>query len=97
MGNKIEVETPLGALVAYPSTDKAHPGIYIDLKRDGQAADLSLACIECGAWGKGHSLHAYVWGDALYEDPTYGTEYSNIEGYFKGEPYNGSPDIKPRT
>lgn len=100
IGDKIEVKTPLGTLVAYPSTDKAHPGIFIDLKRGGKAADLSLACIECKTWEKDldkrHSLSAYVWGDALYEDPTYGTEYSDIEGYFKGEPYHGAPDAKDR-
>lgn len=98
MENKIEVKTRLGTLVAYPSTDESHPGIYIDLKREGETAILNLAYIECETAKKDifeeHSLCAYIWGDALYEDITYGIEYNNIEDYFKMEPYNGVPDVK---
>lgn len=40
------VETPVGNLYAYPSSDPDYPGIYIDLHRDGCDVDAPLLLID---------------------------------------------------
>ena len=67
------VDTPMGTIVAYASTDPLNPGIFMDLRREGYDFSLNLACIECnidGPWmdssededisiraGRRHMLH----------------------------------------
>lgn len=42
----LNVDTPVGRLHAYPSSDPDYPGIYIDLKRDGKCMDAPLLLID---------------------------------------------------
>lgn len=42
----LSVETPVGSLKAYPSSDSDYPGIYIDLHRAGCDADAPLLLID---------------------------------------------------
>lgn len=69
--------TPLGTLKAYPSTDPAHPGIYIDLILPETGAEIPLVLVEyCGASDQDtdlpekESVITRVWGDSMQEDYT---------------------------
>ena len=89
-GDRLVVNTPLGQLVAYPSVDPAHPGIYIDLKRDGCECAAPTAMVEYTADDTsedGHtapaSIVCRVWGDAMQEDYTYAAACANLDEYFQ--------------
>lgn len=84
------VETKLGTLVAYPSKDPAHPGIYIDLKRDGISYAAPIALVEYtdddGDPETGETRPAEIvsctWGDAMVEEYTDKVSVKKIEKFF---------------
>lgn len=87
------VETKLGPLVAYPSKDPAHPGIYIDLKRDGISYAAPIALVEytdddCDP-ETGETRPAEIvsrtWGDAMVDEYTDKVSVKNIEKFFTEE------------
>ena len=83
---KMEAETPLGTLTAYKSTDPAHPGIYIDLCRDGKEVPLALVEYTKDDVDKDIDEDAIVtriWGDADQEDYTERIIHKNIENAFE--------------
>lgn len=87
------VETKLGTLVAYPSKDPAHPGIYIDLKRNGVPYSALIALIEYtdddGDPETGEICPAEIvsrtWGDAMADEYTDKVSVKNIEKFFTEE------------
>ena len=87
------VETKLGTLVAYPSKDPAHPGIYIDLKRDGISYAAPIALVEYtdddGDPETGETRPAEIvsrtWGDAMADEYTDKVSVKNIEKFFTEE------------
>lgn len=87
------VETKLGTLVAYPSKDPAHPGIYIDLKRDGNSYAAPIALVEYtdddGDPETGETRPAEIvsrtWGDAMTDEYTDKVSVKNIEKFFTEE------------
>lgn len=86
----LRVETKLGTLVAYPSKDPAHPGIYIDLKREGIPYAAPIALVEYTDDDSdpetGEDLPAEIvsrtWGDALVDEYTDRVSIKNIEPFF---------------
>lgn len=89
-GSRLVVNTPLGQLVAYPSMDPMHPGIYIDLKRDGYECMAPTAMVEYTADDSREdgsdappSIVCRVWGDAMQEDYTYAAACVNLDEYFQ--------------
>lgn len=91
--NTLCVKTKLGTLVAYPSKDPAHPGIYIDLKRDGVPYSALIALIEYtdddGDPETGETRPAEIvsrtWGDAMADEYTDKVSVKNIEKFFTEE------------
>lgn len=83
--NQMVVETPLGNLVAYPSTDPEHPGIYIDLHRDGEDADASLTLVEYtdDDADETKKIITRVWGDTKKEDYTVAVDHKGIGECFR--------------
>lgn len=87
------VETKLGTLVAYPSKDPAHPGIYIDLKREGIPYAALISLVEYTEDDidpkTGKELPAAIvsrtWGDAIADEYTDKVSVQNIEGFFTTE------------
>ncbi len=87
------VETKLGTLVAYPSRDPAHPGIYIDLKREGIPYSALIALIEYtdddSDPATGEVLPAEIvsrtWGNAMADEYTDKVSVKNIEKFFTTE------------
>lgn len=87
------VETKLGTLVAYPSKDPAHPGIYIDLKRDGISYAALIALVEYtdddGDPETGETRPAEIvsrtWGDAMADEYTDKVSVKNIKKFFTEE------------
>lgn len=88
--DRITVETPLGTIVASPTTDPNHPGISIDLKRLGCDGELNLGLVEFAddegniPDNKGH-LITRVWGDGMKEDYTKRIVHEGIEEFFQTE------------
>lgn len=85
MKSKLRVKTEIGELIVYPATDPEHPGVYIDLHRDGCLCDLSIALIEGvkdEADADGSYLITRVWGDANKEDYTDRIIHKNVETFF---------------
>lgn len=82
--NRLVADTPFGKLVAYPSNDPAHPGIYIDLHRDGEDADASLVLVEYtdDDADETSKIVTRVWGDTRKEDYTVAVDHEGIEEYF---------------
>lgn len=65
--NRLEVETPVGKLIAVPSEDPDYPGICIFLERkDGVWIDLTCSEVEKES-GEGR---VFVWSDILSDDYT---------------------------
>lgn len=82
------VETPMGTIVVYASTDPLNPGIFVDLRKEGYNFDLNLACIECNLdeeTNKPEALMLHAWTSATNEDPTYDLSFHNIDEYFEGD------------
>lgn len=79
--DRLKVKTPMGTLIAYPSTDPNNPGIFIDLKRKGTDCLLNLAGTECQI--DENKLVSHVWGDASHEDTTHDVTHENVDAYFK--------------
>lgn len=82
----LNVPTKLGTLTAYESLDPAHPGIYIDLHRDGHPADMPVALIEEAedeADQEGICLVTRVWGNSQKEDYTHRTIHAGVEPFFQ--------------
>lgn len=82
---KLEVKTPMGTLVAYPSSNPKAPGIFIDLiggdGKDDREHPLGLAGIEVQIpedYPEEHKLVAHIWGDGTSADTTHEIEYSNV-------------------
>lgn len=84
------VETKLGTLVAYPSKDPEHPGIYIDLKRKGRPYIAPISLVEYTdndsnmETGNGCSavIISRTWGNATAEEYTDKVPVQNIEEFF---------------
>lgn len=83
------VNTKLGQLVAYASTDPEHPGIFIDLRQEGQECMAPICLAEftgddCDSSGKElpPSIVCRVWGDAAREDYAYQVTCRNMDEYF---------------
>ena len=79
------VDTPMGTIVAYASTDPLNPGIFVDLRREGYDFSLNLACIECNIdedTKEPEALKLHAWTDAGQEDATVRARFENIDGYF---------------
>lgn len=90
--NRLRIETKLGQLVAYPSSDPAHPGIYIDLKREGASCMAPVALVEftdddCSDSGQDipPSIICRVWANAMEEDYTDAVVCQNLDEYFREE------------
>lgn len=87
------VKTKLGTLIAYPSTDPAHPGIYIDLQRDGIPYMALIALVEYTEddidpkTGKElpEAIISRTWGDAMADEYTDKVSVQNIEKFFAEE------------
>jgi len=83
------VNTKLGQLVAYASTDPEHPGIFIDLRREWHEC-MAPVCLteftddDCDHSGKvlPPSIVCMIWGDATREEYTYQVTCRNMEEYF---------------
>lgn len=82
-GQKVEVVTPVGTLVATPTGGGEYPGIQIELRKDGISYDLGLAVIEYNGGTK--TLRAHVWSDAMHEDPTIQATYDNVDTFFEND------------
>lgn len=74
---KLVVHTPYGDLVAYPSIDLEHPGIYIDLVAPGTNAGISIASVEYSDENR-DGISTKVWKDALSEDYTDKLEHKHV-------------------
>ena len=62
---EMRIITPLGILIAYPSNDEKHPGIFIDIIRDDYEFPVALI----GLNGEGNNrLITHVWKDIKQED-----------------------------
>lgn len=88
---ELTVDTPMGTLVAYPSTDSQNPGVFVDLWRPGTGCALNLAAVECSIDEGEHgspSLKLHAWGDGGKEDATLHTAFQNIDAYFSEERKN---------
>lgn len=90
--SRLCINTDLGQLVAYLSNDPAHPGIFIDLEREGSPCAASIALIEftdddCDASGQvlPPSIVCRVWGNATNEDYTDAITCVNLDQYFEEE------------
>lgn len=71
---QVTVKTELGNLVAYPSVDPNHPGIYINLKHgqgDGIMLTMTELCRDEADLSEGPHIITRVWDDWKEE------EYSN--------------------
>lgn len=85
-GEFVLAETPLGALVGKRATDSEHPGVYIDLHRDGEQMDAPVLLVEFANddadLEKGDRLITRVW-DAVDEE-SYRTRvvHTGIDNYF---------------
>lgn len=69
------INTPIGKLHAYPSTDPNHPGIYIDIKRTDDVYEDALVLTEFvpeedEADHSGNAIVTRVWSDSSKEDYT---------------------------
>lgn len=86
----ITVKTELGDLTAYPSTDPNHPGIYIDLKRDGecQGAPIAMTEFSCDEAdleeGAAHII-TRIWDNCAKEDYSTRVVHKGIEEYFSAD------------
>lgn len=83
---EFKVQTPLGELVIYESTDHHHPGVYIDLRRDGHAVSAPVAMVEYSkddADVEGEHIITRTWDNCNKED--YGTRiiHEGVEDFFK--------------
>ena len=83
MGNtaKIEVLTPLGTLVAEPSTDPDYPGIWVSLRNEN-GFELNMALVEYENFEEDPNKGKWitrVWGDAFNEDYTNITVHTDID------------------
>lgn len=83
--DRLEVETPLGTLIASVSPDPNYPGIYIDLKRDGCPYEAAVALAECmpAEDGKPGYIMCRTWGDAMQEDYTHAEEIRSLDEFFE--------------
>lgn len=85
----ITVKTELGNLTAYPSTDPAHPGIYIDLKRDGECgapiAMTEFSCDEADLEEGAAHIITRVWNNCAKEDYSTRVVHKGIEEYFSAD------------
>ena len=83
----ISVETKLGKLIASKSTDPNHPGIYIDLRRNGISYDAPLILTEyADDEAPGDTVDpkivARCWDDVQREDYTTAITFLHINEYF---------------
>lgn len=88
--NRLCIDTKLGQLVAYLSTNTEYPGIYIDLKREGHDCMAPIALVEFTATDYGPcgeeippSIICRTWGDATKEDYTDAVICRNLDKYFE--------------
>lgn len=85
----IRIDTPIGTLVVSESTDPGHPGVWVDLRREGFDYDMSLALVEYTnddndpEMPEGGALVTRVWGHGECEDPTFRVVHKGIEEYFE--------------
>lgn len=80
--NMLKVKTPMGTLIAYPSTDPMNPGIFIDLKREGHDADLNLSGTECQIdedRPERTQLVSHIWGSGSHEDTTHDVTHDHVD------------------
>lgn len=88
MNETITICTQLGTIVAYPTTDKEHPGVWLDLRRPGCPVDMPLALVEYTADdaefpdGEPH-LITRIWGDGTDESYTERVVHERIEDFFR--------------
>lgn len=85
---EFKVQTPLGELVVYASTDRHHPGVYIDLRRYGSVVSAPVAMVEYSnddADVEGEHLITRTWDNCNKEN--YGTRvvHEGVEDFFKEE------------
>lgn len=84
--DKLEIKTPMGVLVVYPSNDPLYPGVYVDLRQPNGTTTLNLATVECQLSENGDvppKLVTHVWGDAQQEDSTHDIDHQNIPNSFR--------------
>jgi hypothetical protein len=80
--NRIEIETPLGKLVAYKSIDPDYPGIYIDLERNGIGMSVCLVEVNNSEDEDKDTLVSRIWSDGREEDYTCCIAHEGIEDFF---------------
>lgn len=86
------IETPVGRLHVYPSTDPEYPGVYIDLKRDGHNVEAPLLSLdfshterpECDdpETAKKGVLCCRTWDNVAREDYISKVVFSDIDNFF---------------
>lgn len=89
----MRVKTKLGTLIAYPSTDPEHPGIYIDLQREECRYDAPIVLVEYtnddASIMIGEDIPASIvsraWGNAMSEEFTDAVYVRNLEEFFAEE------------
>lgn len=91
-GSRLCINTDLGQLIAYLSNDPAHPGIFIDLAREGYSYSAPIALIEFTSDDTDESgqdlppsIISRIWGDAEKEDYTDTVVIQNLDKYFSEE------------
>lgn len=85
-----QVDTPLGIITVKAAVDPAHPGVYIDLRREGTDLEMPLALVEFSADDADYpdgaeNLITRVWGNAMKEDYTHREVHQKIQEYFAAE------------
>jgi len=86
----LEVDTPLGTIIARGANDGVHPGILLSLIREDRQCDIPLALVEFAAddadLPEGEpNLITRVWGDGEQEDYTDRVVHRGIENHLRTE------------
>lgn len=83
------VETPLGTLHAYESSDGNYPGIYIDMERNGDPVEAPLILLEYSCTElleSGETLKPSIilrsWDDVCNDDYSTRVIFNGLDRYF---------------
>ena len=83
------IKTPLGTLHAYRSVDEEYPGIYIDLKKDGNPVEAPLILLEYSRTENLEfglqmkpSIILRSWDDVCKEDYSTRVCFEGLDQYF---------------
>ena len=85
---KLTVETPMGTMIAYPSSDSHYPGILIDLHRPDCKTDAPLCMseyTETEGDAEGAHIITRVWEDVRSMEYTDRFIHEKIDEFFRGD------------